>query len=181
MRREALSRNCERAADGHRSGRHQGFERSAAYSRARRSGQSHQPSPVCQRRTHSSKPHAPSPGAGMAPTSAIIHTSPRRGPVVSRSQNDCPSSDPRTTDPLLNVVLIRGSSGPMLSSSSQSQAASRGTSSTHRHFPPRGAAFPSPETADAAALLRKARRLTAGQARSVSEGARSLRKDSPGG
>ena len=44
---------------------HQGFERSAAYSRARRSGQSHHSSPVCQRGTHSSRPHAPSPGAGQ--------------------------------------------------------------------------------------------------------------------
>ncbi|MGW4879688.1 hypothetical protein ACWEPI_24380 [Streptomyces sp. NPDC004262] len=40
---------------------------------------------------------------------------------------------------------------------------------------------PSPEAADAAALLWEARRLTAVQARSVSEVARSLREDSPGG
>lgn len=35
--------------------------------------------------THSSKPHARSPGAEAAPTSVIIHTSPRRGSAVSRS------------------------------------------------------------------------------------------------
>ncbi|MEU1164093.1 hypothetical protein ABZ372_27135 [Streptomyces sp. NPDC005921] len=40
---------------------------------------------------------------------------------------------------------------------------------------------PSPDAADAAALLWEARRLTAAQARHVSEVARSLRRDSPGG
>ncbi|MFF4113647.1 hypothetical protein [Streptomyces sp. NPDC001714] len=40
---------------------------------------------------------------------------------------------------------------------------------------------PSPEAADAAALLWEARRLTAVQARYVCEAARSLREDSPGG
>lgn len=50
--------------------------------------QAHQPSPECQRRTHSSKPQASAPGIGAAPTSATIQTSPRQGPAVTSSQND---------------------------------------------------------------------------------------------
>ena len=75
-----------------------GIELHVAVRSPPRRGQAGQLPSECQCLTQPSKLASAS-GTGLAPTSDAIQTSPRRGPAVTRSQNDGPSSAPRMTDP----------------------------------------------------------------------------------